>query len=279
MNKLIKTYYDNFESYKSIWTIKNKAFIFFIIFLAMFFLSVISFFYQKKLLSNFDQDYLMFFMLFNEGCTLLLLEVLKKQRNKKVKSKFMALYNNNNLSLHQIKKKWFSDALAIPNYEYLNLIEKIEKYDSMKSKYSTVNISRDKVYDFIFSSDSKNRVLAMFMGSVALFTALLISNGVNVEYLFSLFQSISVIKSLVAIFFISLFIFGIVYILKYMNYMLMSCIDFILDNISSSQRVSKRKQEILILQLLDLAELPKQKKKMYAVLQVSKDGDKMRSDE
>lgn len=279
MNKLIKTYYDNFESYKSIWTIKNKAFIFFIIFLAMFFLSVISFFYQKKLLSNFDQDYLMFFMLFNEGCTLLLLEVLKKQRNKKVKSKFMALYNNNNLSLHQIKKKWFSDALAIPNYEYLNLIEKIEKYDSMKSKYSTVNISRDKVYDFIFSSDSKNRVLAMFMGSVALFTALLISNGVNVEYLFSLFQSISVIKSLVAIFFISLFIFGIVYILKYMNYMLMSCIDFILDNISSSQRVSKRKQEILILQLLDIAELPKQKKKMYAVLQVSKDGDKMRSDE
>ncbi|KGT47554.1 hypothetical protein GW12_14660 [Acinetobacter sp. HR7] len=42
--------------------------------------------------------------------------------------------------------------------------------------------------NFIFSTDSKNRVIAMFMGLVALFTALMISAGVNVDYIFEIFQ-------------------------------------------------------------------------------------------
>ncbi|WP_347453346.1 hypothetical protein [Acinetobacter thermotolerans] len=58
----------------------------------------------------------------------------------------------------------------------------------IQSKYKGGKVNREKIYNFIFSTDSKNRVIAMFMGLVALFTALMISAGVNVDYIFEIFQ-------------------------------------------------------------------------------------------
>jgi hypothetical protein len=89
---------------------------------------------------------------------ILLLEVLvlylfyavERQRNEIVKLKFQKIYKNKNLSLFQIKKRWFRDFLAVPREEYLALVEKLEKYYITHSKYSGKKFSREKFFDFIF---------------------------------------------------------------------------------------------------------------------------------
>ncbi|WP_347455404.1 hypothetical protein [Acinetobacter thermotolerans] len=154
----------------------------------IFFSSIIGFFYFTNAKNKALQDILTYCMLLAEVFALYLFYAVEKQRNEIVKQKFRHLYKNDQLTLLQIKKRWFREALAIPNHEYINLIEKIEKYYLIQSKYKGGKVNREKIYNFIFSTDSKNRVIAMFMGLVALFTALMISAGVNVDYIFEIFQ-------------------------------------------------------------------------------------------
>ena len=135
-------------------------------------------------------------------------------------------------------------------------------------KYSGKKFSREKFFDFIFSTDSKNRILAMFMGLVALFTAMLISTGVNIEYIFDIFDSIEILESFLVVLLVSLSLFGLFYILKYTIFMIVNFFDFIFDNSFNKEHVSRRKREIFIAQLLQLAELPKHKKRIHAVLDV-----------
>jgi len=270
LNSLITKYYQEFESYQIVWNFKNKIFLFLIICMLIFFSSSVGYFYFIKSTTKETQNIILWIMGLAEVFTFYLFHVIEKQRNEIIKAKFHKLYKNDQLSLLQIKKRWFQEALAISNNEYINLIEKIEKYYLIQSKYKGVKISREKVYNFIFSTDSKNRVIAMFMGLVALFTALMISTGVNVEYIFAIFQSIHIFESLVIIFFISLFLFGLFYIVKYTFFMMVSFFDFVFDNYFNKDNVSKRKKELFIAQLLQFAEFPKHRKRMYASLQVSK---------
>lgn len=212
-------------------------------------------------------------MLITEVLTLYLFFTLEKQRNERAKIKYQKIYKNENLTLLQVKKKWFSETLVIPNNEYITLIESIEKFYLIQSNYQGGSLNREKIYNFIFSTDSKNRVIAMFMGLVALFTALLISTGVNVEYIFDIFKSIYIFESLFYVGFISIFLFGVFSILKYTFFMIVSSLDFIFDNFSNINNISKRKKEIFIKQLLQFAEFPKRRQRVYAILEVSKSID------
>lgn len=106
------------------------------------------------------------------------------------------------------------------------------------------------------------------MGLVALFTAMLISTGVNIEYIFDIFDSIEILESFLVVLLVSLSFFGLFYILKYTIFMIVNFFDFIFDNSFNKEHVSRRKREIFIAQLLQLAELPKHKKRIHAVLDV-----------
>ncbi|MCW8038360.1 hypothetical protein [Acinetobacter entericus] len=270
MNSLITKYYQEFESYHAVWKFKNKIFLFLIISMLIFFSNSVGYFYFIKSTTKETQNIILWIMGLAEVFTFYLFHCIEKQRNEIVKAKFRKLYKNDQLSLQQIKKRWFHEILAIPNNEYINLIEKIEKYYFIQSKYEGRGISREKIYNFIFSIDSKNRVLAMFMGLVALFTAMMISAGINVDYIFAIFQLIHIVESLVIIFIISLFLFGLFYITKYTFFMAISFFDFIFDNSFNKGNVSNRKKDLFINQLLQFAEFPKHKKRVYASLQVSK---------
>lgn len=61
-------------------------------------------------------------MLITEVLTLYLFFTLEKQRNERAKIKYQKIYKNENLTLLQVKKKWFSETLVIPNNEYITLI-------------------------------------------------------------------------------------------------------------------------------------------------------------
>lgn len=273
MYKIINLYYRTFESYDSLWKLKNTLFVMLVISSIMFFLTL-SILFFIKIKDETIKDCLTGMMIFFEALSIYLSIAIEKQRNERIKKKFRLLFKNKELTLFQIKRIWFRQALDLKPYEYINLIEKIEKYSSIQSRYEGKYINREKIYNFIFSSDSKNRVLAMFMGLVALFTGLLISTGINAEIIFELFKSIDVFKSILAIGFISLIIFGAFYIFKYSMYMILNFIEFISDNTVNKLKFSKRKKEMFIAQLLQLSELPKHRKKVYAQLNNSENIDK-----
>lgn len=268
MNYLIKKYFQEFESYHEVWVLKNSLFVWLIISLSLFLLGIILWLFVLNVENKEFEKLYMSLILLLEVLVLYLFYAIERQRNEIVKLKFQKIYKNKNLSLFQIKKRWFCDFLAVPREEYLALVEKLEKYYITHSKYSGKKFSREKFFDFIFSTDSKNRILAMFMGLVALFTAMLISTGVNIEYIFDIFDSIEILESFLVVLLVSLSLFGLFYILKYTIFMIVNFFDFIFDNSFNKEHVSRRKREIFIAQLLQLAELPKHKKRIHAVLDV-----------
>ncbi|WP_152598523.1 hypothetical protein [Acinetobacter sp. HR7] len=156
MNRLIKKYYQEFESYHTVWTFKNILFVCLFISVLIFFSSIIGFFYFTNAKNKALQDILTYCMLLAEVFALYLFYAVEKQRNEIVKQKFRHLYKNDQLTLLQIKKRWFREALAIPNHEYINLIEKIEKYYLIQSKYKGGKVNREKIYNRRFKSQVRH---------------------------------------------------------------------------------------------------------------------------
>ena len=67
---------------------------------------------------------------------------------------------------------------------------------TLKEKYKSVFASDANSFGrLIFTSDSKNRLLAMFMGIVAALIALTISTGVNIYSIFIFFENSRSIES------------------------------------------------------------------------------------
>lgn len=270
MENLISYYYEEFESYKNIWKLKNAYFVSFIISLVAYFLILYFFISNLKSVPQSLELVFVGFMMVFQIITVMLAYKLQEQRNEKVLNKYRKIFKNENLTLIQIKKRWFKEVLVVPNTEYIDLIEKVQKYYSLKSQFRGMNLTRDKFYNFIFSTDSKNRVIGMFMGLVALFSALLISNGVDIDYIFSLFEWVSFPLVTFIILAICFLIFGMFYMLKYVFLITLNYIDLIFDNSVNNRKITKRKKDVFIDQLLILSEFQKHRKRMYASLQVSK---------
>ncbi|WP_235943590.1 hypothetical protein [Acinetobacter terrestris] len=117
MNSLITKYYQEFESYQIVWNFKNKIFLFLIICMLIFFSSSVGYFYFIKSITKETQNIILWIMGLAEVFTFYLFHVIEKQRNEIIKAKFHKLYKNDQLSLLQIKKRWFQEALAISNNE------------------------------------------------------------------------------------------------------------------------------------------------------------------
>lgn len=257
-------YFREFESYKGFLNFKNPIFFFFIIFLLLFFIFILNYFDVFNLnrkylyLREFSLPIAIVFEVF----LIELVKGLEKQRDAKIIEKYKLLYKKD-LNINEIKYHWFKNTIDVPFSEYGDLAEKIDKYYLLEKKYSKPSLSRHNIAEFIFSADSKNRTLAMFMGLVALFTGLCIASGVNIEYVFAILSSVNYGYIFFTIFFISIVIFLFIYMLKYICIIAINIFDFIFDNYSNSNKTSKRKKEIFITELIKLYQIPKKKHKVY----------------
>ena len=254
-------YYKEFESYGRFWRLKNPMLILAICSLMIFIVLVFNLFDSHKR-NYFFQDSGIFFVFIAEVCTLLFFRGLDKQRDGQITEKYEKIYNRK-LKLREIKKKWLENTIDIPVHEYAILAEKIDKYYMLEEKYAKPSLSRDKFIGYIFSSDSKNRVLAMFMGLVALFMGLNVASGSNVENLYAIYESLNFLEALLWIFFISLIILLFTYMFRLSLLMIFNFLDFLFDNTASVNRISKRKKEIFISELIKFHELPKKRHKVY----------------
>lgn len=261
LNRVINMYYKEFESYGRYWRLNNpmllSAMVSLVVFVVMFF----------NVFDPYKRDYFFkdsgfYFVLIAEIFTLIFFRGLDKQRDSNIRGKYEKKYKKK-LELHEIKKKWLENTIDVPRCEYAILAEKIDKYYILEEKYAKPSLSRDKLIGYIFSSDSKNRVLAMFMGLVALFMGLNVASGSNIEYLYAIYDTLDLSDVFFWLLFISLIIFLFAYLFRFSLALIFNFWDFLFDNTANSNRISKRKKEIFVSDLIKFHEFPKKRHKVY----------------
>lgn len=185
---------------------------------------------------------------------------LEKQREKKIISRLQVLFATDKNNFYELKKLWFKNYVNSNPNTYLEIAEKIDKVLVLKEKYKSV-FSFD-TYSFgrlIFTSDSKNRLLAMFMGGVAALIALTISTGVNINNIFEIFNNYSLIKFIANVFVFSIFLMFLMLIIKGSILISVELLSSFGDQLDKDRATSKRRSRIFINQLLYFYDLPKPK--------------------
>ncbi len=260
--KIINSYYDLFVSYKRVIYLKNKNIWFFVILFCVF---AYSFFWYTTLnafpyLPEFNQLYRLMLCIFMEVIVLLLWFKLEKQRERVIISRVQLLFATNEDNIYELKKMWFKKCVSANLNSYLEIAENIDKVLTLKEKYKSVFASDANSFGrLIFTSDSKNRLLAMFMGIVAALIALTISTGVNIYSIFIFFENYSLSKFIAHVFVFSVFLMLFILIIKGLIIAFVELISTFGDQLDKDRATSKRRSRIFINQLLYFYDLPKPK--------------------
>lgn len=110
--------------------------------------------------------------------------------------------------ISELKRMWLEREVGLPKNEYLMIARSIDEAVGLSSRYrSKLSLGKSDFARYIFCGDSKNRILAMLMGAVAVFTALSISNGASIETVFAEFEEFGAWRYLKFVVAFSLFIF------------------------------------------------------------------------
>lgn len=260
--KIINIYYELFESYKPMFSIKNKYIWFLFISFSIF---VCSFFWYINInvfnfLPEIHRLYRLIICIVMEIIVLICWFKLEKQREKKIIARLQILFATDENNFYELKKLWFKKCVNSNLNTYLEIAEKIDKVFVLKEKYKSV-FSFD-TYSFgrlIFTSDSKNRLLAMFMGGVAALIALTISTGVNIYNIFEFFHNYSLTKFTANVFVFSVFLMFLMLIIKGVILISVELLSSFGDQLDKDRATSKRRSRIFINQLLYFYDLPKPK--------------------
>ena len=182
--KFINDYYDLFESNKSILKLNNRT-LWLLIFL--FILFVISFYWAVapssiSWLPKYSQIYKLIITICFEIIVLTFWFFIQKQRDNFIISNAQRQLQSTETNILTLKKLWFSTMITVSPTQYLELAEKIEKIIKIR-KVNQSNFKFDllDLGNLIFQPESKNRILAMFMGCFAAIVALSIKDGANIE--------------------------------------------------------------------------------------------------
>lgn len=267
--KIINAYYDTFESYSSIIYWENfkiwTLLLFFIIFLysSYWYMNIEAFpFYPQTV-----QSQRLFVCIFFELLLLINWFMLMKQRDKilikNVQENLCTQENN----LSKLKKMWISKFLAVDSTGYLEIAEKIDKLVSLNEKnQSVLSLKVEQLINAFFQPESKNRILAMFMGICAAILGLSIASGANINYIFEFYEGATLKKLFIMDFIFSFLIIVAIVISKYVCVIVFEIFGLLLDKLDKNRTISKRRARIFINLLLHLYDLPKAKIRVGIVI-------------
>ncbi|MEG0482497.1 MAG: hypothetical protein RR569_05255 [Acinetobacter sp.] len=260
--KIINAYYDLFESFRMILYFKNKL-IWLLIFLIAIFLYSFYWYVNLKAFPYFPKmirEYRLLFSILMEVLVLFIGFLLVKQREKLIIKEIQIMFNSDESEFFKLRKLWFVKCVDSNFTKYLEIAEKIDKVLNMKEKYkSNFSFGSKQIGLLIFDPESKNRLLAMFMGICAAIIALTIATGVNIYNIFEFFESnsFSTIVALDLIF--SVFLILAILIVKLILLIIFEVTVLWLDKLDKEKTISKRRSRIFINQLLFFYDLPKPK--------------------
>jgi len=167
-------------------------------------------------------------------------------------------------SIIKLKGMWLKFKLGIPQKEYIKVADDIDKFLFLREKYkSKLSINIKQVVALIFHDDSKNRLLAMFMGISALVVILCVSGGASIKSVFLFFDNYSFTYLLVTDILFSLFIMMGFLVFHYILTVVFMLFELFIDKIDGINAISSRRVKVFITQLLLFYELPKRHPKKH----------------
>lgn len=272
----INEYYEAFESYSGVVTIKSKLTWVTLLALVMSIFTCLWFveLFQIDMLV-FERSFRFIIMIVMFVLTLVCITALVSARDKKVIERLQRALVTKEIKLWRLRELWLDKYLPYKRYEYLELAECIDKSSSLREKYRDISdLSIRELGEYIFANDSKARVLAMFLMLAATIGTLSIrgENGATLESIF-MFYSTASTKELFTIFvFFPIVIFIAFIQLKIIAAGLVRLIERLFEKMNGSSAYSKRRAKIFINVLvrhvafekpkINVAKLDRQKEKM-----------------
>lgn len=257
--RTINRYHDRFESYKeeiglskpltwlAIFSGVAMGF-FFIKFISATELEALSFERYKYLLTAFAFEII----------ALLCWFVMTRRRDEKAVKKCQAEFKIKSRDLGELKKIWLASTLKEPRVSYLALAKEVEEFLNILDRHRpSTELSKEFLMNLIYSKESKNRILALFMGSCAITTALSIATGANIEYVFSFFHEARLLDVFSLILTISVFLIFTALSTRYLLLIIVQIVSNVRDDFKGMNSRSRRRSSSFIRQLIELHEFEK----------------------
>ncbi|TDT44429.1 hypothetical protein DES49_0531 [Halospina denitrificans] len=257
--RTINRYHDQFESYKRVVTLESLTF-----WLSM--LSVVAFVYSLFWLFNnqlwpkstIDHNVRIFFVMGLEILVLFFWFKLQSKRDKLVVESAKELLSTDEEDISSLKKLWLEETLGVTSREFFDLAIEIDQMLDLKERNrSPLSLDGKKLAGYIFAPESRNRILAMFMGVCAAIIGLSISAGASLEDVFSFVEGESIGSMAIIVAVISLFLMLGYLVLWYMFLMIAASISMGFEWFDGLNSTSHRRARTFINQLIILHELPK----------------------
>tara|TARA_B110000196_G_C20969579_1_gene578004 strand:- start:35 stop:643 length:609 start_codon:yes stop_codon:yes gene_type:complete len=179
-------------------------------------------------------------------------------RDKQVVESAGALMNTDETNIAKLKKMWLEKTLGTPSFRFLEIAKDIDNLlDLRERNKSPLSLDFQRFLSLIFTIESKNRVLAMFMGVCAAVIGLSISAGASVDNIFSFFEGESIGSLFIVTLIFSIFLMLTYFVFWYSLLVLSAIIGSTLDRFDGLNSTSNRRARTFINQLVVLHELPK----------------------
>lgn len=262
MNHIYRTinrYHDQFESYRKVITPKSFVFWLSIFSVALFIYSF--FWYLNKGLwpaSSIEQNHRLYVVIAFEILVLACWLKLQGTRDKLAVESAKALLKTDENNIVKLKKIWLETTLGTPSAKFLDLAKDIDSMLELRERNkSPLALDRQRLLSLIYTMESRNRILAMFMGVCAAVIGLSISAGASVENIFSFFEGQSINSLLLVAFVFSIFLMLTYLVFWYSILVLSTAISSILEKLDGLNSSSNRRARAFINQLILHHELPK----------------------
>lgn len=257
MNHIHKTanrYYMAFESYEGVIHLKSPLMYFFLlsvcgmIFCMFGFAALLPVDVQILSKNCFIVSTFVF-----EVIALVVWGVLQTKKENRTIARMQRQLKSSSDTLKELKSEWFEKTLEITNTEYLSLASDLDKYLELKDRHRPIlKLTSKQALDLLFSADSKNRVLAIFMGLCAATIALCIAAGTNIYTILEILESENLYVFFFMVFWVSLLLLGFYLVLRYSILLVYIIFENTTGKIDGLNSTSKRRVQIFINQLLQL---------------------------
>jgi hypothetical protein len=204
----------------------------------------------------------LFFMLGFESVAIICWLRLQHLKEQKIIKTMQSKLNQSTNNLTKLKSIWFERTIGVSNTDYIDLAQKLDTFLHLKESHkSNLSLTGREIRDLFISSDSKNRILAMFMGLCAVTMALCIAAGTNINTIFELLKNENLVQLSFYIGLISVLIIGFFLVLRYLILLIYVALELLSGKIDGLNSKSKRRVSIFINQLLILHVIEKAKTK------------------
>jgi len=270
MNHIHKTanrYYMEFESYEGVIHLKSPWIYLFLVsvcgmvFCMLGFTALLPDDWQILCKDNFILSTFVF-----EVIALATWTVIQTKKENRAIARAQRQLRSSSDSLKELKSEWFQQTLDINNTEYLSLASDLDKYLELKERHRPIlNLTSKQIFDLLISADSKNRILAIFMGLCAATIALCIAAETNIYTIFEILESENLYFFFFMVFLVSVLLLGFYLVLRYTTLLAYIFFENATGKIDGLNNTSKRRVQILINQLLQLHVIKRGKVKVNSV--------------